>query len=171
MKKSSTSLVKWWRPAFRHDSGAAAVEFAVWLLVLAYPLLNVFDVGLYLYKEMQVQNAVQMGLQQAFNTCSQAYGKPVFSNCNAAGTNANYGTAAVTSGSQSTSLGSAVSVVDTTEYVDGTRQSGTLTGPPTSSGDYLGVKVSYTYTPLFRLATITSLLGTPIIRTHWMRLS
>jgi Flp pilus assembly protein TadG len=155
--------------AFGRDAGgASAVEFVLWLALLAYPLINVFDLGLYVYQRMQVENAAQMGVQASYTTCSQAYPSPSFTNCGSTGT------AAVTTGTQSASLTTANITVATGEYVNNVKQtgSGTLTAtPPSSTGDYVAVQVSYPYAPLFRLATVTALLSNPIVRTHWMRMS
>jgi len=148
----------------RSTSGASAVEFALWLTAIAYPLASAVDFGFYLYQRMQVENAAQMAAVSAYGACTQAYAKPIFTNCSATGVTA------VTAGAQSTSLGSSVTVADTTEYLDGARKTGTKTGPPSASGDYLGVTVNYTYTPILPRAAITSILGTTIARTYWIRM-
>lgn len=152
----------------RATEGASAVEFVLWLSLLAYPLINVFDIGLYVYQRMQVENAAQMGAQAAYNTCSQAYGAPSFTNCGTTGTTA------VTSAAQTTSLTTANVSVATGEYLNNVKQtgSGTVTAaPPTNSGDYVAVQVSYPYSPLFGLASVTSILSSTIVRTHWMRMN
>lgn len=172
MKQFSLGRVrKLSRAALESESGAAAVEFAVWLLVLAYPMVNVVDLGLYAYQRMELQNSAQMAVQSAFNTCSQKFATPVFSKCNAANSNAGAGTTAVSNGAHSTSLGTSVSVTDTSECLDNVIQSGAQTTCPTSSGDYVGVTASYSFTPLFRLASITSLLPATIAQTHWIRMN
>ena len=149
----------------RDQSGAAAVEFALWLVVLAYPLLNVADIGLYVYKSMQVSNASQRAVQSVFQSCGQVNATPIATSC------ATYNSS-ITSGAQTTSLGAGVSVTDKSECVAGVVKSGSKTNAdcPSASGDYVAVTVSYPFTPLFGLASITSLLSTPIVRTHWIRM-
>lgn len=147
----------------RDTSGAAAVEFAIWLLVLAYPLINVVDIGLYVYKSMQVSNAAQMALQSIFQSCGQVVASPPLkTNCSTFST-------AETNGLNTTSL-TAETITDTSECVSGTVKSGTQIACPSTSGDYVSVTVSYTFTPAFGLASITNILGNTIVRTHWMRM-
>lgn len=145
------------------------MEFAVWLVALAYPFVNAADLAVYAFRKVEVQNAAQMAVQAAFNTCGQNFSTPVYTSCNTV--NSNAGANAVTAAVKTTTLGSRVSVSDVSEYVDGSKQSGSLTNPPSASGDYLGVKVTFSYTPLFGLATVASLLGTTITQTYWMRMS
>jgi Flp pilus assembly protein TadG len=150
----------------RATDGASAVEFVLCLSLLVYPLINVFDLGLYVYQRMQVENAAQMGVQAAYNTCSQAYPSPSFTNCGSTGTTA------VTSATGTTSLPTANLSVATGEYLNNAKQtgSGTLTAtPPSATGDYVAVQVSYPYSPLFGLATVIS--ASTIVRTHWMRMN
>jgi Flp pilus assembly protein TadG len=153
------------RRYFADRSGAAAVEFAMWLAVIAYPLLNVIDLGLYVFRTMEVGNAAQMSVQAVYNACSQGYSSPYATNCSA-----NL-SAAETDGAHSTSLGTAVSVTDTSECLNGTVTSGSQTTCPTTSGAYIAVTVSYTYVPMFSRASITSLLDTTVTRTDWTRMS
>jgi len=149
--------------SFRDASGAAAMEFAIWLLVLAYPLLNVVDIGLYVYKSMQVSNAAQMALQSIFQSCGQVVAAPPLkTNCSTFST-------AETNGLNTTSL-TAETITDTSECVSGIVKSGTQTACPSTAGDYVSVTVSYTFTPAFGLASITNILGNTIVRTHWMRM-
>jgi Flp pilus assembly protein TadG len=168
---SRVSRLTWFtasRRFVRANSGAAAVEFALWLVAIAYPLLNVIDFGFYAFQRTQVENASQMGVAFAYNKCSPYYSTPVYTNC---GSN---GAAAVASGIQSTTLQNRVSTTTggITEFLNGTSQTtgGTLTSPPSSSGNYLGVRVTYNYDPLFGRASIVSLLGTTITKTSWIRL-
>jgi hypothetical protein len=159
------------RRALTETSGAAAAEFVIWVALLALPLMSVFDLALYAFQKMEVQNSAQMAVQSAFNTCGQKYAKPIFDSCNKANSQANAGTAAVTAGAGSTSLQSGVSVTDKTECLDGVVKSGTQTSCPTNSGDYLGVTVSFSFSPMFNVPAITSVLTNPIVSTYWMRMS
>lgn len=157
------------RKFVEESSGAAAVEFALWLTVLAYPLINVFDLGVYIYKRMELDNAAQMSAQAIFNGCGQIAGSSV----TLSSTCSNFATYR-DAGAHSTSLGSYVSAT-TSEGVYCTTGSGssatlTTTGcPATGNGHYLIVTATYTYTPLFRAATITSVLNTNMSRSYWMR--
>lgn len=155
----------------REDRGAAAVEFAVWMVIIVWPLLNVVDLGLYVFQKMQVDNAGQAAVQQIFNNCGQTTLSPVLANCSSTKvTNgANYG-------AQSTSLGNTVTVAYKTECVGGALKSGgdpSVTACPTgmSTGDYVGVTVSYTYHPLFPNLTVTSILNSTMGRIAWMRMT
>jgi hypothetical protein len=138
---------------------------AIWLIALAYPLVNVADLALYAFQRMEVGSAAEMAVQSAFNACGQIYGTPIVTKCGPTLTTA------INSGVQSTSLATRVTVSDKSECVDGTVTSGTQTTCPTNSGDYLAVTVAYTYRPLFHGASITSLLNTNLARTNWIRMS
>lgn len=162
MKRSSSPTRP--RRYLADRSGAAAVEFAIWLFVIAYPLLNVIDLGLYVFRTMEVSNAAQMAVQSIYNACSQGVTSPYVTGCS------NF-SSAETSGAQSTSLGNAVTVTDTTECLNGTVKSGSQSTCPSTSGAYIAVTVSYTYHPMFSGASITSLLTTTVIRTHWTRMA
>lgn len=153
------------------QGGAAAVEFALWLTVSLWPLLNVIDMGIYAFDRTQVENSAQMAVQAVSTACGQLVPAPVLTNCtNISG----YDTASLMSTrAQSTSLGSQVTVSSRYECNGGsvTINSGGGTNPtcPSSNGDYIGAQVTFTYTPLFRAVTVTSLLGTSITRTFWMK--
>lgn len=153
----------------RDCSGAAAVEFALWLSVITLPLLNAVDLGIFAYQRMQVEQAAQMAVQEVYNSCSQDYTAPYLTNC---GTSGSVLTAAATSGAQSTTLGTDVSVTAKTEgdycVVSGAL---TTTGCSGSTGHYVLVTVQYTYKPLFRGASIVSVLNTTMTRVHYIRMT
>ncbi len=90
----------------RSDRGAAAAELALWLPVLILPLLNVVDIGFYIYQRMQVENAATTAAHAAWVLCSSSTMIPATKNC------ANL-TTTVQSAAQQTSLGTKVSL-DTT---------------------------------------------------------
>ncbi|MFB9267718.1 TadE/TadG family type IV pilus assembly protein, partial [Bradyrhizobium erythrophlei] len=49
---------------FRRDArGAAAIEFGVLVPVLALMVVSVTDIGLAIYRKMQVENAAQAGVE------------------------------------------------------------------------------------------------------------
>jgi Flp pilus assembly protein TadG len=156
--------------AFRSEQrGAAAVEFALWLTVSLYPLLNVVDFGLYAYDRTQVENSAQMAVQVASTACGQQSAVPVLQYC----TNLS---SMMDARAASTSLGSTVTVVNHYEC-----NTNVLTWPspapasppacPSATGDYVGVAVSYTYVPLFKAVTVTSIFGTTITRIYWTRVA
>lgn len=171
-------------PSFRRDArGTAAIEFAGAGMLLAVGLLNAVDFGYYMYQRMEVENAAQVGAQVAWKTCSQSSMLPATQNC--AGLNA-----AVTTAIQSTTLGSAVTLVSgypTEGYycVNASNQlqsvgSVTSSEPTdcsaagnanTSPGDYLQIQVTFAYAPMFGI-TVMGMSGiTSISKTSWMRLS
>jgi len=158
------------------QKGAAAAEFALVLILLAIPILNVVDVGIYVYQRMELDNAAQMAAQQVRSTCNIPTLLPAKTNCTGFST-------AVTAGAQSTPLGNAVSVtsVEGNYCVD---SSGALvsvgaakncsTVNPTSGdvpGDYIQITASYNYAPFFSAVSLASILTSPITRTAWMRLN
>lgn len=168
---------------FGKDSrGVAAVEFAIIASAVGVVILNVADLATYLFDRLEVENAVQMGAQQAYATCPVA-NLPATVNCSGLNT-------AITAAIQSTSLGTAVTLVSgyPSEAYYCVNTSGALTsvGPVTSAnpgncsaagssstkpGDYLQVQVTYTYAPMFGTASVASLLPTTITNTGWVRLS
>jgi Flp pilus assembly protein TadG len=156
----------------RHEGGAAAAEFAIWLLFLVPVLLNIIDIGVYIFRKMQVQSAAQMGAQAALAKC----GAPT--TCSVSGD--------VTTAVQSTSLGAAVTVSSftisqycpdstgndaTNSLVAQTTTCSTTTSTGTSPGYYAKVVVSYTISPIFGNVTAAALLPSPITQTSWSRIS
>jgi hypothetical protein len=181
--------------AYRRDyRGAAAVEMAIILPILTIPLLNIVDLGLYAYQQMQLENAAVAGAEEARSFCNATTKVPATDTSKCPG----FGTAE-TSAIQSTSLGSGVSPVSgyplegyyctlTTGALQLVGTSGTIGSPPgkpspftcdavtnhsaatgTQPSDYIQVKVSYTFTPVFAAVSVTSLLPTTITKTTWSR--
>jgi Flp pilus assembly protein TadG len=166
--------------------GAAAAEFALVLGLLVIPLLNVIDLGTYVFQRMELENATQVAAQAAWATCSLPANLPATPNsyqkCLSLPT-------AMTTAVQSTPLGSGVAVTATSEdykCVSATTgqlvSTGTFPTKPSSNcspyggyatdapGDYILITASYNYAPLFSDVSVASLLTTPIVRTAWMRL-
>jgi Flp pilus assembly protein TadG len=163
--------------------GVAGIEFALCAMTLAVGLLNAVDVGYYIYRRMEVELAAQTGAQAAWKTCyDQRAMVPATLNCS--GLNS-----AITAAIQGTSLGKAVSLVSgypTEGYYCVTSSNalqsvGSLSNKPsdcsaagsssTSPGDYIQVRVTYKYTPLFKGITVMHALGiTSITKTSWMRM-
>jgi len=163
--------------SYRTDRrGAAAAEFALVLVLLVVPTLNVVDAGMYAYQRMELDNAAQTAAQKVRSTCNIPSLLPAKTNCPGFG-------GAVTSGAQSTPLGNAVSVssVEGNYCVDssgllvsaGTAKNCSAVNPTSgdSPGDYIQITASYTYTPFFSAVSLASLLTSPITRTAWMRLN
>jgi hypothetical protein len=163
----SPSLSQW----AREERGAAAVEFVAWMVIVLWPLLNVCDLGLYVFQKMQVDNAGQAAVTQLFNNCGQTTVSPILANCSS--TKVANG---LSSGVSSTSLGANVTAPYKTECVGGALRSGGdpgVTACPSgmTTGDFIGVTVSYTYHPLFPNLTVTSIMPSAMGRTVWMRMS
>ena len=156
--------------AFRSDRrGAAAVEFALWLGVSLWPLLNVIDFGLYSYERLQLENGAKMAVQAASTKCGQQSAIPALQYCSNL-------SSVMDARAQSTSLGNQVTISGKYECY-----AGSLTWPspapasypscPSSNGDYVGATVTFTYAPLFNAVTVTSILGTTITRTYWTKVN
>jgi Flp pilus assembly protein TadG len=171
----------------RKESGAAAAELAIVLPILTIPLLNVVDLGVYAYQQMQLENAAVAGAEAVRSFCNSSTKKPATIKCTGYAT-------AVTTAIQSTSLGSGVSQVGSlSEAYYCTTTAGVLvqvaaasatpaatcstyTGYQWSSAsaapsDYVQVSVSYSYTPVFRGLSVTSFFPQSITKTTWSRLS
>jgi len=146
-------------------------------------VLNTVDLGYYIYLRMEVENAAQIGAQAAWKTCyDPSYMLPATQNC--PGLND-----AITAAVKSTTLGTKVSVasgypvegyycVTTSKAL---QQVGSLTSKPancseagdatTTPADYIQVRVTFAYSPIFSGATIMGSSGiTSITQTSWMRL-
>jgi hypothetical protein len=171
-------------PLFCRDTkGVAAVEFAISAAILVFGLLNTVDLGYYIYRRMEVENAAQVGAQAAWNTCyDPSTMLPATRNCLGL-------TKAITASIQSTSLGTAVTLasgfpVEGYYCVNSSnvlQSVGSLSSKPSdcsaagnpnaSPGDYIQVGVTFSYAPLFRGATVMSASGiSSITMTSWMRL-
>jgi Flp pilus assembly protein TadG len=159
-------------------AGAAAAEFALVLTMLTIPLLNAFDIGVYVYDRMQLDNAAQVAVQTAWSQCAPSGDVPATVNNNCAGLSG-----AMTTAIRTTPLGSGVTITSTTESYccpgAGTIscQGPVATTTPTNCssgqapGDYIFITASYTYSPIYSSLSVASLLTSPITRIAWMRLS
>lgn len=171
---------RWWT----EEAGAAAAEFAMFIVFLVPLLLNLIDLGYYVYVRMQVENAAQSGAQAAWANCSK---DP------ASATNCPNLSTAVTSAVQSTNLGTGVTWTNSANMWSGTPPGVTFycpnsatnslvqqnaktpacsstTSTGTAPGTYAKISVSYTFTPIFSGATIASLLPATITSTTYQRL-
>ncbi|MBN9544769.1 MAG: pilus assembly protein [Alphaproteobacteria bacterium] len=155
--------------------GAAAAEFALVLSLLAIPILNVVDVGIYVYGRMELDNSAQAAVQRAWSLCAVTGKVPAIGNCTGV-------SGAMAAAAQNTPLGTSVTITSTSEQyccpgVTLSCQGPVGTTTPTNCtsgaapGDYIFATASYSYTPLFAGVSVASLLTTPIVRTASMRLS
>lgn len=189
MRDSSRPAPNAWKSSrvrkFRKDNrGMAAIEFAMIGSLLAISLLNVSDLAIFLFDELEAENATQMGAQAAWAACTTSTSLlPATVNCS--GLNG-----AVTTAIQSTPLGTAPKLVsgypsEAYYCVDSTGAltsvgAVTATKPgdcsaagssTTKPGDYLLVSTTYTFSPLFSGFTLATLLPSTITNTAWVRLS
>jgi Flp pilus assembly protein TadG len=163
----------------RDCQGVAAVEFALIGGFLCLAVVNVADIGTYLYKRMNVENAALVGAMSALKACD-ATELPATVNCPGL-------TAAVTAAIQSTSLGTAVtlsSVVgegyycvnasNALEYVSDVASKpadcSAAGMPALQPADYVQVAVTFSYTPIFSGISVAGLFPTPITKTAMVRM-
>lgn len=164
-------------------NAAAATELALVLPGIAFIVLNVSDVGVYMFTRMQVDLAAQAAVAAARETCNTDTKLASKANCTGLDT-------AMTAGAQSTSLGSTVqltpsSAADWDYYCSDTTGKLVLaktnnvvwtnctqagSGTTTVPGLYIKATTSRAYAPIFPGMSVASALTTPIIRVAWMRL-
>jgi Flp pilus assembly protein TadG len=166
---------------FRADAnGLAAVDFAITGTMLVFGLLNAVDLGYYMYRRMEVENAADAVAQAAMKTCDQN-ALPATTNCS--GLND-----AITSAIHNTSLGTAVSLAsgypiegyyctnssNVLQYVSGVSSKpancSTAGDAAAAPADYIQVQVSAPYQPLFGVSVVGALGWTSISMTSWMRM-
>lgn len=181
MQRKWPALLHKLRSLRRDTRAVVAIEFAATGALLSVGLLNAVDVGYYVYRRMEVENAAQMGAQAAWKTCTQDL-LPATQNC--PGLNN-----AITTAVQSTSLGTAVTLASgypTEGYycVNGSnalQAVGSLSSKPSDCssvgnanagpGDYIQIRVTLSYAPLFPGVTVMSATKlSSITMTTWMRL-
>ncbi|HEY0957661.1 MAG TPA: TadE/TadG family type IV pilus assembly protein [Novosphingobium sp.] len=161
---------------------SAATEMALVLPGIAFILLNVVDLGVYIYTRMQVDLAAQEAVGAARVLCDTTAELPATTNCG--GTLSS----TMTSAAQNTTLGSNVTLGSPSEAYYCANSSGTLvqvaatnatppancsatlSGSTSKPGDYISVTASYNFTPVFPGASVASLMPATIQRTAWMRL-
>jgi Flp pilus assembly protein TadG len=170
-----------WRSYRTGKRGGASVEFALLATVLAIPLLNVIDLCIYIYDMMAVQSAAQAGATAAGAACG------VSSNLPALPSNCPQLAEAVNAAAQSTWLGTSITtdkILVTEHFYCVKSNSVAWTEVPSLNsncvnygglaadkpGDYIQVKITYTYTPMLPALSITSVLGGTIQPTSYMRL-
>jgi Flp pilus assembly protein TadG len=179
-QRSVTALRRALRRFLGNDRGVAAVEFALIAGVVIYAFVNAVDIGLYLYKEMEVENATQVAAQAAWKACDLTH-LPATTNCPGL-------QSAVNTAVQSTSLGASVTLqsgspsegyycvnaASALQYISNVSSKPadcTAAGQPSiQPGDYIDIQTSYTYAPLFPALSIAGTFKTPITRSALMRL-
>src|SRR6266566_4716233 len=142
------------------ESGNAMIEFALAAPILVVLLLNLVDFSVLIWATMQTDNSAQMGAQAAFKTCATGpLPAMTTGNCSTL-------TTAITTAMQSTALGSGITLAsgypaENYYCTSGTtlQSVGTYSLPPSPfdcsaagnaavmPGDYIVVKVNYSYTP------------------------
>lgn len=166
----------------RDTGGAASAELALILPGIAFVLLNVVDLSTYIFVKMQVDLAAHEAVGAARVLCNTSAKLPATINC---GSTLN---STMTAAAQSTTLGSQVTIANTTEKyycanatgtlvevaaANGTPPAtctGTVSGSTSAPGIYIRTTASETFSPVFPGASVTSLLTTPVTRTAWLRL-
>lgn len=182
----------------RDTRGASAAEFALWLVFMIWPVLNVVDLGFYVFQTMQVRTAAQMATQAAQTICGEAGKTPVASQCMTPSTL----WTALGDAAQTSRLGTAVSIgaSSATNGYEGwycTNASGAqtlapgtavwainggtpspATAPTTCTNgetayDYVAITGTYTFKPLFSGVDLLSLFlsSSTISQTAWMRVN
>lgn len=168
------------RNFLRDSRGAAAVEFAIFSLVLAYSTMNAVDIAFYTHERMEVAKAAQVAAETVWSTCNNVQvDLPATQNC--PGLNAAIQTAIC-----STGLGQAVSLANApTEGYYCVNASGSLQqvgslaskpadcsavgSPTTSPGDYVLISTTASYSAFFRVSVMGVIGLSSITQTSWMR--
>lgn len=168
----------------KDERGASALEFAIFVGILAFGLLNTADISIYIYKRMQVENATEMAAQAAWKSCDPSKGYlPATLSCPNL-------TTTITQAAQSTALGNLVTIAvgSPQEGFYCLNDAGALqhiadaslnppadcssTGlPGQQPGDYIQITTSFSYAPLFPGVTVAGVFPTPIMKTSMMRLN
>jgi Flp pilus assembly protein TadG len=188
----------WARLARRYASdrrGSAAVEFTLWAVALVVPITSAVDVGFYTFQNMELNNAAQAAAQAAWSLCKSSTLLPAATKCTGLATSlataahsTSLGTSAVlqtsSEGYYCMNTSGSLQPVGTAGVIPasgaGTAPTGSVTscaslgasftGNTLPSGDYVLIKVNYTYTPAFPGLSVLGILPTTMTRTAWMRL-
>jgi Flp pilus assembly pilin Flp len=169
----------------REGRGAAALELALIVGLATLPALNIVDLAVYAFDEMQTHNAAEMAAEAALNDCGTTNYLPAMSKCTSSNSQWKISfSTAVTSGLKETTLGNLVSLNGDSEGYYCSTTSNTLVQVASNistcsgyadgsaaPGDYVLVTAQYTYTPIFQGMTVTSLLPATITKTVWIRMA
>lgn len=179
MMITARKFTDFWRD---HRAGAAA-EMALILPGIAFILLNVTDLCLYVFSKMQVDLAAQEAVGAARTSCVDSTKLPATINC------PNLQSTMTTAAQAASTFGTAVTLPSTVEKyycADGTGSLVEVATPPATPpadcssvyatttasppGDYIQVTASFNFRPVFPGASIAQLFPATITRTAWMRL-
>ena len=170
--------------ALRSDErGVSAIEFSFFAGLLSFGLLNTADVGIYIYKRMELENAAQTAAELVLQYCNTANNTlPATTNCPSL-------TSYITNAIQATSLGNQVTLASGSpaegyycvNSANALQYVSSVSNPPpadcTAAGtpslqpaDYIQITAQYAYAPLFPGITVASAFTTPITKTSLMRL-
>jgi Flp pilus assembly protein TadG len=170
------------RRFIRDTRAAAAAEMALVLPAIAFILLNVADLSIYIFSKMQVDLAASEAVGAARVLCDTAAELPAKQNCGSALDST------MLAAAQTTSLGSNVTLGTSTEAfycatssseltqvaayngTPPTTCTGTIAGSTAKPGDYISVTASHTFSPIFPGASVAATLPATITRTAWLRL-
>jgi Flp pilus assembly protein TadG len=170
------------RRFLRDTRAAAASELALVLPAIAFIILNVVDLGNYIYTRMQVDLAAHEAVGAARVLCDEDTKLPAKTNCGGSLDST------MTSAAQSTSLGNSVTLGASEEAwfcadasgdlvqvapLGGTVPadcSATVAGSTAEPGDYIRVTASHSFSPIFPGASVAAVLPATITREGWMRL-
>lgn len=168
---------------FRDSSGAVAAEMAMILPGIAFVLLNVVDLSMYIWTKMQVDLAAHEAVGFVRATCGddddELPATYPADNCNPD-----------LSGDMTDAAQTAIAGVTLGTPTEGwycvnaegdLQETGTLAAPPadcngvvagdvTKPGNYISVTASYAFSPIFPGASVVAILPATITRTSWMRL-
>jgi Flp pilus assembly protein TadG len=161
------------------ESGAAAAEVAMFLLLVTPILLNLADIGGWVFVRMQVENAAESAAQAAWANCTT---KPASGAVTAHCPNL---TPAVTGAIQGTQLGNSITwansaTIDadsgyycpeaTTKTLVAATSTTTCADTGASAGYYVKVTANYNFSPMFTGASIAALFPATITRSAWSRI-
>lgn len=174
---------------FSKDTRAgAALELALWVAILALPLLNVIDIGLYVFRRMQVENAGQMAVQSAWGSCDDSSEqRPVTTKCQPSGGTLETYMRSIAQGSNSLTTditmtaptvkyyclnnSNSLIVVATAPTAPPSNCTSVSTASPSAKpGEYVQATVSYAYTPMFGPLSVANTFATPITYTARARI-
>lgn len=168
----------------REGRAAAALEFALIIGLATLPALNIVDLAVYAFDEMQTHNAAEMAAEAAYNDCGTSSYLPATSQCTASNSQWSISfSQAIASGIKESTLGNLVTIASNSEGWYCATTSNTLVQVASNTqtcngyadtnatpGDYVLVTAQYTYTPIFQGMTVTSLLPATITKTVWIRM-
>ncbi len=167
-----------WGRVRRDQSGATAIEFGLIAAILVFLLLNGVDLGRYLYLRTQVENAAQAGAHWIWEKCDPMK-LPVMTRCYSGQSAAQTAVAGVISSVLAGVSGDQVTLTEgfyCTDAAGALHSVTNMASLPTQCvsgavpGDYIQVRITYGFAPLFGNLTVAQAFGTSISMTSYMRL-